>query len=216
MAVYDLEEQEQISQLKGWWEDNGKFVTAVIVVVALISVGWQGMRWHQNKQSTGASALYAAVEQGVSDGDADRVREQTGQILAQYPNTAYASMAALLSAKAQHDADDVANARIQLQWVIDKGGDPFLRELARLHLATIALDEGEYQQGLSLLSVTPSPSLLARFEDLRGDLLAADQKPQEARQAYQAALDALAAEEFAGGSGAMRDMVRLKQESLEG
>lgn len=217
MAVYDLEEQEQISQLKGWWEQNGKLVTTIIVIAALISVGWQGLRWYQNKQAVGASTLYAEVEQAVEQGDAEKARERTGQILSQYSDTAYASMAALISGRAQVAAGDIENARAQLQWVVDKSGDPTFRELARLRLAAIALDQGEYQQGLTILEADPSPVLLARFEDLRGDLLAADGQLDPARSAYQAALDALQAEEFARGSGvALSNVVRLKLESLGG
>ena len=37
MAAFDLEEQEQISQIKGWWEQYGKLVTGVAVAAALAS-----------------------------------------------------------------------------------------------------------------------------------------------------------------------------------
>ncbi len=217
MAVYDLEEQEQISQLKGWWEQNGKLVTTIIVIAALMSVGWQGLRWYQNKQASGASTLYAEVERAVAQGDAEKARERTGQILSQYSDTAYAAMAALISGRAQVAAGDIENARAQLQWVADKSGDPAFRELARLNLATIALDQGEYQAGLEILKADPGPTLLARFEDLRGDLLAADGEIDLARASYQAALEALQAEAFARGSGdALSNIVRLKLESLGG
>ena len=49
MAVYDLEEQEQISELKAWWAQNGKWITTLAVVAALASVGWQGWQWYQNR-----------------------------------------------------------------------------------------------------------------------------------------------------------------------
>ena len=41
MAVYDLEEQEQISELKAWWAQYGNLVVTLAVVAALSSVGWQ-------------------------------------------------------------------------------------------------------------------------------------------------------------------------------
>ena len=52
MAVYDLEEQEQISELKAWWAQYGNFVVTLAVVAALASVGWQGYRRVQQTSST--------------------------------------------------------------------------------------------------------------------------------------------------------------------
>src|SRR5574337_1805551 len=134
MAVYDLEEQEQLSELKAWWTRFGSLVTLVAVAAALASVGWQAWRWYQNKQSVEAAALYAVVEQAVAKNDATKAREAAGQIFEQYGRTAYGDLAALLSAKAQVDAGDLKNAQAQLSWAVERGRDPALRDLARLRL----------------------------------------------------------------------------------
>ncbi len=57
MAVYDPEEQEQISELKAWWAQYGTLVTTLAVVAALASVGWQGWQWYQNRNAAEAGAL---------------------------------------------------------------------------------------------------------------------------------------------------------------
>ena len=54
MAIYDLEEQEQISALKAWWEQYGTLVTGIAAAAAVISVGWQGYNWYRNKAATEA------------------------------------------------------------------------------------------------------------------------------------------------------------------
>jgi hypothetical protein len=69
MAVYDLEEQEKLDDLKAWWEQNAKYVTAAIVVVALIVTGVQGWRWYQRTQAEQASVLYQAVSQAARTND---------------------------------------------------------------------------------------------------------------------------------------------------
>ncbi|HMV91877.1 MAG TPA: tetratricopeptide repeat protein, partial [Thauera aminoaromatica] len=58
----------------------------------------------------------------------------------------------------------------------------------------------------------PSAAYKARFDDLRGDVLAAQGKVAEARAAYQAAIDALAA--VGDDAVTLREVVRVKLESL--
>ena len=75
MAAFDLEEQEQISQIKGWWEQFGTLVTGAAVAAALASVGWQGWQWYQGKQSAEASALYGVLQKAASERNTQKARE---------------------------------------------------------------------------------------------------------------------------------------------
>lgn len=212
MAVYDLEEQEQLSELKAWWNQYGWLVTAVAVIAALASVGWQGWQWHQRKQSGEAAALYAVVQQAAAQGDAVKAREAAGQIFEQYGGTAYGDMAALLSARAQVAAGDLKNAQAQLGWAAEHGRDPALKALARLRLAAVLVDQDKPAEALAQLGAEPPVEFKARFADLRGDVLAAQGKPTEARAAYQAALDAIPAEDREAAP--LRELVSLKIEAL--
>jgi predicted negative regulator of RcsB-dependent stress response len=193
MAAFDLEEQEQISQIKGWWEQYGKLVTALAVAAALASVGWQGWHWYQGKQGTEASALYDVVQKAAAQRNAQKAREAAGMLIEKYSGTAYADMAALLSAKVQTEAGDLKNARVPLAWAADKANDPALRGLARLRLATVMLDDKAYDEALAQVQTPPDESFAARYADLKGDILVAQGKPDEARTAYKAAVDALGA-----------------------
>ncbi len=213
MAVYDLEEQEQISALKAWWDQYGKYVTALAVSAAVASVSWQGFNWYQNRQAASAGGLYFAVQQAAERGDAARAREAAGQIIEKHPRSVYAEMAALLSAGTQIGGGDTRNARAHLEWVAQKGRDPVLRDIARLRLATVLFDEGARAEALAQLEKAPAPSLKARFADLRGDVLAADGRIDEARAAYQIVLDTLAAQP-GGEADTLREIVRIKFEAL--
>ncbi|MDG3063347.1 tetratricopeptide repeat protein [Thauera mechernichensis] len=212
MAVYDLEEQEQISELKAWWAQYGNLVVALAVAAAVASVGWQGWQWYQNRSAVAAGGLYYAVQQAAEQQDAHKAREAAGRLIGEYPGTVSAQLGALLSAALQFEAGDLVNARAPLEWAADKGKDPALRDLARLRLAAVLLQQGELDAALARLQQAPSAAYKARFDDLRGDILAAQGKLVEARAAYQGAIDALAGD--GDEAVTLREVVRVKLESL--
>ena len=219
MATYDLEEQEQISELKTWWKMYGNLVTAVLLAVSAGAVGWQAWSWYQRTQAAEASVIYAAVQKGAMERDPKRVREAAGELTEKYPGTAYAAMAALPSARMQIDAGDLKTARAQLQWVAEKARDRDLRDLGRLRLAHVLFDDKALDEALKLLADEPVPAFAARFGELKGDILVAQGKHAEAKAAYQAALAKQdAAEKDAGSQGGRetqyRDLLQLKLDSL--
>ncbi|WP_347249112.1 tetratricopeptide repeat protein [Zoogloea sp.] len=213
MAAFDLEEQEQISQIKGWWEQYGTIVTVIALVAALASVGWQGWNWYRGKQGAEASALYAVVQQAAAERNAPKAREAAGAIIEKYSGTSYADLAALLSAKVQSDAGDLKNARVPLAWAAEKANDPALRSLARLRLASVLLDEKAYDEALAQVQAPSDPDLAARFADLKGDILLAKGKPEEARAAYKEAIDALSGAVKSDAS-ALREIAQAKLDAV--
>lgn len=215
MATYDLEEQEQLSAIKAWWESYGNLVTTVVMVAAAAVVGYQGWNWYQRNQSAQASAVYSSLQQAVTTGDTRKAREAAGQLLEKYSGTAYAGMGALLAAKAAVDAGDAKSAQSQLAWVADNARDKALRDLARLRLAAVLLDGKSHDEALRQLEKAPDPAFAPSYADMRGDILAAQGKPGEARSAYQAALGQLETLEKSGiqVSAAFREMLQVKLEA---
>src|SRR5438477_7051623 len=131
MAVYDLEEQEKIDDLKAWWQQYGKYVTAAVTAVAVVVIGVQGWRWYQRSLAEQASVLYQAVSQAAREKDLAKAKDPATQIVDRFGGTAYAPRAALLYAKLLYDSGDRAQARAQLQWVIEHAGEDELRSVAR-------------------------------------------------------------------------------------
>jgi predicted negative regulator of RcsB-dependent stress response len=213
MAVYDLEEQEQIAQLKAWWEQYGNLVVTVILVLALGFAGWQGWARYRNAKADEASAMYLTLQQAVAGKDADKARMIADELTSKHGGTVQAQLGTLLSANMQFQKNDLDSAHTQLEWAADKGKDVFLRDLARLRLAAVLMQQGLYSDVLARLQPVPAGSLRPRFEDLRGDAFAALGKAADARTAWQAALDALA---DVPETARMRDPIRIKLESLEG
>jgi len=217
MATYDLEEQEQLEELKTWWTMHGMVVTGILVAVALAVAGWQGWNWWQRQQAAQASAVFSALQAATAQRDAKRARELAGELIDKYSVTNYAGMGALLAARAQVDAGDTRNARVQLAWAVENARDPGLRDLARLRLAAVMLDEKTYEDAMKQLAAEPSAAFAPRFAELRGDILAAQGKTGEARSAYDLALtrfDAVAKDDEARQRGGYKDVIQTKRDSL--
>ena len=188
MAVYDLEEQEKIEDLKAWWAQYGKYVSAVVTAIAIVVIGVQGWRWYQRTQAEQASVLYQAVSDAARAQDLVKAKDPATQSAQRYAGTAYAPRAALLYAKLLYDKDDRSGAKRELQWVVDHAGEDELKAIARFRLAQVLLDEKNYDDALKTIDVKIDDAFTAMYADLRGDILASAGKKPEARAAYQVAL----------------------------
>ena len=51
MAAYDLEEQEQLAEIKAWWKQHGNLLMNVLTAAALAVLAWQGWNWYQRSQA---------------------------------------------------------------------------------------------------------------------------------------------------------------------
>jgi predicted negative regulator of RcsB-dependent stress response len=209
MAHYDLEEQEQIDSLKTWWKMYGNLVTSLVTAAALAVVGWQGWNWYQNNETAKAAAVFAALEQAVQAGDTQRIKAGAGELTEKFGRSGYAGLGALLAAKHSVDGGDLKTAKAQLGWVADNAKDE-LRDIARLRLGAVLLDEQAYDEALKQLEATPAPAFVARFLELKGDVLSAQGKVAEARAAYQSALDKATGDAAKPG----RELLQQKLDSL--
>ena len=207
----DLEEQEQVAELKAWWTTHGNVVLAVVIAAAVAVVGWQGWRWYQHNQAAQASVLYDTLAKAAQAGDAKALRDAAGTLVESYPRTLYASMGALLAAKFYFERNDLKNAKAQLQWVIEHAPSEDFRDLARLRLAAVLLDEKAYDEALKLLDAPHAPAYDAQYAALKGDVLVAKNQLAEARAAYQLAL-----EKAERRDSPFRESVRMRLEALGG
>ena len=188
MAHLDLEEQEQIDSLKTWWKMYGNLVSGVVVAASLSVIGWQGWHWYQNSQSAQAAGIYAVLEQALATRDVQKTKAAAGELAEKFGRTSYATLGAMLAAKQSFEAGDLKTAHAQLSWAADNGKDE-LKDLARLRLVAVLLDEKSYDDALKQLDAAHAPAFDARFLELKGDVLAIQDKKNEARAAYKAALD---------------------------
>ena len=188
MATHlDLEEQEQIDQLKQFWKQYGNLITWALIVVLGAYLGWMYWNKYQLDQSTKAGMMFDEVDKAVQAGDADRAAALFVPLKDRYPGTAFAEQAGMTLAKIQFDKEQLDNARATLQWVADNAAENEYRSLAHLRLAGVLLDQKKYDEALKRLDSATGKDFEALVADRRGDILLAQGKKEEAKAAFQLA-----------------------------
>ncbi|QOJ09779.1 tetratricopeptide repeat protein [Nitrosomonas sp. H1_AOB3] len=209
MSAYNFEEQEKIEGLKSWWAANGTTMLFAIAVFAATVAGNRLWNHYKAEQAQQAADLYAVLQQQVEKGsELVKITDAAHLLTEGFPGSGYASRAALIAARAAGQAGNDQVARDMLQWALDHAEEPEIKDMARLRLASVLVDESKYDQALKLLDAQHAASFTGLYADLRGDALAAAGKTDEARAAYQKALDSLNAQ------GAYRDVVQMKLDVL--
>lgn len=166
----DLEEQEQLDQLKHFWNTWGNLISFVLVAVVGSLLAWNGYKYWQNRQANQAAALYDAMEVAARSEQPVRMQQVFTDIKAKYGSTAQASQAGLTLAKAFSDAGKAGDAKEALAWVATQSSDPGLQAVARLRLASVLMDEKNYADALQQLSGAAPVEFEGAFADRRGDI----------------------------------------------
>jgi predicted negative regulator of RcsB-dependent stress response len=188
MATYDLEEQEKIDGLKSWWEVYGTL--AIIIAATFVAgiFGTQAWKYYQKQQSDQTVELFISLQGIDESGDSEKIGDAARLLTEGFPGSGYASRAALISARASIDAKDIKNARNQLQWVLVNTEEIELKDIARLRLAGLLLDEKKHDEALKLLESKHSEFFDSLYRDLKGDVFADKASISEARAAYKMAM----------------------------
>jgi len=210
MATYDLDEQEQLDALKAWWKRWGSVAMLALALVVAAAAGWRYWQTRTLTQNLEAAAVYQKLTQSLAGNDAKGAREAGAMLIDQYQDTAYAPRAALLLAKLNAIGKDLKSAQTQLEWAAAHSKEPAVKDLARLRLAGVQLDQKQYDAALKTLGGAHSDAFAFRFHDLKGDVLLAQGKQADARTAYQAAFGKMAED------NPYRSIVELKLDALGG
>lgn len=187
----DLEEQEQLAELKHFWKQYGNLITWVLIVVLGSFAAWNGYHYWQTRQAAQAAVLYDEVERAVQAGDMARIDRSVADIKDRFGGTAFAAQAGLLAAKANFDKGNLDTAKAALAWVADKGKDDGYQAIAKLRLASVLLETKAYDEALKTLSGTFSKEFAPLASDRRGDIFLLQNKKAEAKAEYEKAFKGL-------------------------
>ena len=187
----DLEEQEQLAELKHFWKQYGDLITWTLIVVFGAVAAWNGYQYWQGRQASQAAAMYDEVERSVQSGDKARLDRSFADMKDRFGGTVYAQQAGLLAAKTYYDIGSADASRAALVWVADKASDEGYQSIAKLRLAGLLLESKAYDEALKVVSGSFPKDFAALAADRRGDILLAQGKKADAKTQYEIAYKAL-------------------------
>ena len=196
MATHlDLQEQEQVDQLKAFWQQYGNLITWTVTIALAGFAAWNGWNWWQREQSAKASAMFDELERVAAGADVERTGRVFGDLKERFPRTVYAEQGALLAAKVQAEKGQADAALASLAWASENAVEDEIRAVARLRAAGLLIDQKQYDAALAQLDAAAQGKHAKEFEglvaDRRGDVLMAQGKKDEARKAFEVAYQAI-------------------------
>lgn len=186
----DLEEQEQLDELKHFWKQYGNLLTGALIAVLSAFAAWNGYQYWQRSQATQAAVMYDEIERAAKSGDMARIDRSLVEMKEGFSSTTYAQQAGLLAAKVYHDKGNMDASRAALSWVAEKATDSGYQSIAKLRLAGILLEKKSYDEALQQLAGGFSKDFSALVADRRGDIFQAQGKKAEAKAEYEKAYKA--------------------------
>ncbi len=195
-------EEEQLAQIKDWWQRNGKPLVLGAVIALVLVFGWQFWQKHQINQAQSASVVYqqllgAALESG--EADAAEVSRLGNLLKKDFAGTHYAQYGSLFVAKVAVESGRLDEAASELLAIVDKPADKTLDELARQRLARVLAAQDKADEAIKLLDGKVDAAFVASREELRGDLLVQLGRNDEAHAAYSKAKESLSQDAAIGG-----------------
>lgn len=187
----DLQEQEQLDELKAFWKKYGNLITWLLIAALAAYAGLNGWRWWQRDKAAKAGAIFEQLDIAAQAHDANRAGAIFADLKSRYPGTSYSEQGGLIAAHVQYEAGQIDAAQASLAWVADNADEDEYRSVARLRLAALALQAKKPEEALKQLDAAKSPTFAALVADRRGDVLMAMGKADEAKRAYQTAWAAM-------------------------
>lgn len=195
MATLDLQEQEQLDNLKAFWQRWGNLITTLVTLALLAFAGWNAWNWWQREQGLKASLLYDEVERAAEAKDVDKTLRMWQQMKEQMPRATFTAHAAMLAAQLAFDGGKADAALGALEWAAEQAKPQALQELALLRLAAVHLEAKRFAPAEAALAKIQSAAYAGLVADKRGDLAQLQDQADKAREHYRAAYQALPKEQ---------------------
>lgn len=204
----DLEEQEQLAQLKHYWQQYGNPISWVLIVVLGVFASWNLYQYWQRNQAAAAATLFDEVERVVQSSDTAKMERAFNDMKEKFGRTTYAQQAGLLVAKQLYHAGKADAAKTALTWVAEHASDEGYQAAAKLRLAAVLIDSKALDAANQQLSGSFPAGFEALVADRKGDILVLQNKRAQAIAEYQKAFG-----KFAEGTQ-YRRLVEIKLNSL--
>lgn len=207
MDVY-ASEREQIDAIRKWWKDNGTAITLGVALGLGALFGWQYWQRYRATQGELASIAFQEFNAAMRDDKIDETERLGAKLLAEHGDSGYAGLTALLLARHAVEQGEFDIARAHLEWVVANDDNAETVAIARLRLGRLHLAQDRAGEAWAQLADLPALELDPAYHELRGDVLVAQDKTDDARREYNRALD------LAGEKQASTAAIEMKLDAL--
>lgn len=208
MAFDDYDDYEKSEHVVRWLRENAMAIVSGIVLGLLLIFGLNQWRTHQATHRVDASAQYQLMTKAMQAGNQQAIDGAAATLKDKYKDTPFAVFAALQQAELAVKNGKAAEAEMPLKWAREHARNGALKALAQLRLARIELSLGKTEDAIKTLDSMPKGQYAGAADEMRGDALVALKRDDEARKAYQTALEAY------GDDAPPRGLVQLKLDDL--
>jgi len=178
----DSTEEEQVDQIKKWWNSNVKQIIAGAVIGLAGIWGWNTYSDYQDKQSLNARSLYLSYASDSNNlGAYDKLTTD-------FSSSTYSDQAILLMAKYLFDAGSYTEALGVTEPLINNPSS-VIANTAALRAASIYLQLGKHDQALSILEGQSGNNFSGLIYNLIGDIHLDLGNRAEAQKHYSLAID---------------------------
>lgn len=185
----DLEEQEQLDQLKHFWKQYGNPITWLLIAVLGSVAGWNFYQYWQRSQASQAAVLFDELGRVAAEGDSTKLDRVFADMKDRFSSTVYAQQAGLLAARQHYNAKNLDSAVAALTWVAGQSTDAGYQAIASLRLADILAEKKSTDEALKVLSGSFPASFQPLVADRKGDIFVLQGKTKEALAEYQKAFN---------------------------
>ncbi len=182
-----ITDDEQVERIKKWWTDNGSSIIAGLVLGIGGLFGWQYWTDYKANQAAEASAQFTGMLNHAENQQNDEAIARGYTLIEEYGSTVYAQMARLTLARIFAETGEYDKSEQQLRMVLDARPDIAVEMIVRKRLGLVLLQQDKLEQALAVVAVEFPPHFAASFEELKGDIMAAQGNIEQAREAYQRA-----------------------------
>lgn len=187
--MVDKTDDEQVEDLKRWWEKNGKFVIILLITVVASVVGGRAWQDFQSSKNETASAVFDQVLDSMRAEKPDELAQSAGDLISKHADTQYAVMAALALAKNEVEKGELESAQQRLSWALENAESEDLKHVVRIRLARLQVGMGQHDASLKLVaSVVDKHAFDALYAIVSGDAHFAGGNSTAAIESYQQAV----------------------------
>ena len=184
--AYTIEEEQELSAIKAWWNENYKFIIVCFVIAFGGVFGWNYWQSHQIQKIHSASAEYEQVLFNYAKDPKAQV-EQFSQFIKNHEKTSYAVLALLDKAKIAVENNDFTLAEDALKQAMAQSTDDILSSITALRLASVQFQLGQFDPALDSLKLVKEQAWSGAKNILAGDIQLAKGDKEAAKASYQQA-----------------------------